>query len=165
MHSEAENWRPCSSCKSPISYAQSYWVCNVSTCNRARTALHFCSVSCWDAHLPIARHRESWAEERHAPAQREAAQPKERPAKRIIASRAPAPSAPPAAPATPAALEETLIVASRLKEFVRAESGFNTSDRVLGPLSDIVRRISRRAIANARRAGRKTVLDRDVPKS
>ena len=116
-------------------------------------------MSCWDAHLPIARHRESWAEERHAPAQREAAQPKERPAKRIIASRAPAPSAAPAAP------EETLIVASRLKEFVRAESGFNTSDRVLGPLSDIVRRISRRAIANARRAGRKTVLDRDIPKS
>lgn len=160
--SEERTWKRCSSCKQPIELGAMYWVCNVSTCNRARTALHFCSVSCWDAHLPIARHRESWAEERHAPAQREAAQPKERPAKRIIASRAPAPSAAPAAPAAP---EETLIVASRLKEFVRAESGFNTSDRVLDPLSDIVRRISRRAIANARRAGRKTVLDRDVPKS
>ncbi len=26
-----------------------YWVCNVSTCNRPRTALAFCSVNGWDA--------------------------------------------------------------------------------------------------------------------
>jgi histone H3/H4 len=48
---------------------------------------------------------------------------------------------------------------------VRAESGFNTSDRVLGPLSEIVRRVCREAIANAERDGRKTVLERDVPRS
>jgi hypothetical protein len=60
-------WRKCSSCKKPIAYKALYWVCNVSTCNRKRTGLHFCSVSCWDAHVPQMNHRESWAEERNAP--------------------------------------------------------------------------------------------------
>jgi histone H3/H4 len=60
---------------------------------------------------------------------------------------------------------EVLIVASRLKEYVRARVGYNTSDRVLEPLSEIVRRVCDEAIRNAAREGRKTVLDRDVPKS
>jgi hypothetical protein len=59
---------------------------------------------------------------------------------------------------------DVLIVASRLKDFVRACSGFNTSDRVLDPLSDIVREVCEEAIRNAERDGRKTVLDRDIPK-
>jgi hypothetical protein len=58
---------------------------------------------------------------------------------------------------------EVLIVASRLKEYVRARSGYNTSDRVLAPLSDIVRQVVDQAIENARRDGRMTILDRDVP--
>jgi histone H3/H4 len=36
---------------------------------------------------------------------------------------------------------------------------------VLDPLSQIVRRVCRQAIANAERDGRKTVLDRDIPRS
>ena len=58
---------------------------------------------------------------------------------------------------------EVLIVASRLKEYIRARSGFNTSDRVLSHLSDIVRRVCDEAIRNASREGRTTVLDRDIP--
>jgi hypothetical protein len=72
-------------------------------------------------------------------------------------TRAPAPKSGPT--------REVLIVASRLKDYVRAKSGYNTSDNVLGPLSDIVRRVADEAIANARRDGRMTVLDRDVPES
>ena len=60
-------WHRCSSCKKPINYTAKYWVCNVSTCNRKRTGLVFCNVSCWDAHVPMMNHRESWAEERTAP--------------------------------------------------------------------------------------------------
>jgi histone H3/H4 len=56
-----------------------------------------------------------------------------------------------------------LIIASRLKDYVRARSGYNTSDRVLEPLSEIVRRVCEEAIANATRDGRRTVLDRDIP--
>jgi hypothetical protein len=64
-------WRRCSSCKKSIPFKALYWVCNVSTCNRKRTGLAFCTVSCWDAHLGFANHRESWAEERTAPTEEE----------------------------------------------------------------------------------------------
>jgi hypothetical protein len=60
-------WRKCNSRKKPIPYRAMYWVCNVSSCNRKRTGLVFCTTACWDAHLPIMNHRESWAEERRAP--------------------------------------------------------------------------------------------------
>ena len=154
-------WKRCSSCKEPIALGGQYWTCNVSTCNRKRTALQFCSVSCWDAHLPIARHRDAWSEEKHAPATAEAEEPSrakprpEKTARRVI---------PRPAPPQDTSPEEILIVASRLKDFVKAASGFNTSDRVLEPLSEIVRRVCLEAIENARRDGRKTLLDRDVPK-
>lgn len=62
-----EVWKKCSSCKKPIHFKEMYWVCNVSTCNRKRTALSFCSVECWDAHLAVVRHRETWAVEKTAP--------------------------------------------------------------------------------------------------
>ncbi|MFH1529463.1 MAG: hypothetical protein ABIK09_01880 [Pseudomonadota bacterium] len=62
-----DSWRLCSSCKKPLAFGAIYWVCNVSTCNRKRTGLTFCSVTCWDAHVPLMNHRESWAEERRAP--------------------------------------------------------------------------------------------------
>lgn len=62
-----DHWRKCNSCKKPIGYSGKYYVCNVSTCNRKRTGLVFCDVSCWDAHVPMMNHRESWAEERKAP--------------------------------------------------------------------------------------------------
>lgn len=60
-------WRECSTCKKPIHYGQKYQVCNVSTCNRKRNSYVFCSVDCWDAHLPLANHREAWAVEETAP--------------------------------------------------------------------------------------------------
>jgi len=67
MSDEIAGWKRCSSCKTPIGFGALYWVCNVSTCNRPRTGLVFCTVSCWDAHLSVVNHRESWAVERHAP--------------------------------------------------------------------------------------------------
>lgn len=64
---EAEVWRKCSSCKKSVGFESNYWACNVSTCNRSRTFLVFCSVSCWDAHLGMLRHRDSWAVEMKSP--------------------------------------------------------------------------------------------------
>jgi hypothetical protein len=163
---EAGHWRRCSACKRGIGLGAVYQVCSVSTCNRERTGLAFCSVECWEVHLPSANHREAWAVERRAPASGAAA---------VSTPRGPAASAaaaggrrvlvrgvaPPPAPQPP---EEILVIASRLKEYVRAKSGFNTSDGVLDPLSAIVRRVCDEAIRNAMRDGRRTVLDRDVPK-
>ena len=58
--------------------------------------------------------------------------------------------------------QEILIVASKLKKYIRARSEFNTSDGVMSLLSDHLRRLSVEAIKTAARDGRKTVLDRDV---
>ena len=156
---EVRQWRRCSACKEPIPFSATYWVCSVTTCNRARTALAFCSVECWEVHLPTANHRQAWAIERTAPdagaASAASIVPEGRTGRRRLVrpgGRNPAPAA-----------DEVLIVASRLKEYVRARSGFSTSDRVLGPLSEIVRRVCDQAMENAAREGRRTVLERDVP--
>ena len=65
--SDTEGWRRCSTCREWIAFQHAYWICNVSTCNRKNTAFVFCSVECWDAHLPLANHREAWAVEERAP--------------------------------------------------------------------------------------------------
>jgi len=67
MANQSAVWRPCSTCKKPIYFGTKYYVCNVSTCTRKRTGLIFCDVSCWDAHVPMMNHRESWAVETKAP--------------------------------------------------------------------------------------------------
>jgi histone H3/H4 len=56
---------------------------------------------------------------------------------------------------------ETLIVASKLKNYIRTKSGMNTSSAVIDVLSGRVRQLADQAIENARRDGRKTVMDRD----
>ena len=52
-------------------------------------------------------------------------------------------------------------MASKLKDYIRERSDMNTSDRVFDVLSDELRRIADRAIEEARRNERRTVLDRD----
>ena len=167
MRESDRGWRPCSACKKPIGFGDTYWMCSVSTCQRKRTALHFCSVSCWEVHLPVARHREAWAEEYRAPrvAETAAATSAEseapRKPRRLVREVRSRPESTAKAAGDPVP-REVLIIASRLKEYVRAASGFNTSDRALEPLSEIVREVCDRAIREAAAEGRKTVLDRDI---
>lgn len=162
-------WRRCSSCKKEIGFTATYWVCNVSTCNRKRTGLVFCTTSCWDVHLPLMNHREAWAEERRSPT-REAwrreqeAEQKAAAAPAKPAPREPAPPARPAAPpprAAPPAEPEILVVVSKVKAYVRERSGMSTSDSVSELLSERVRRMCDQAIQRAQRDGRRTVMDRD----
>ncbi len=88
-----DNWRVCSICKTPIHFGARYQRCSVSTCNRKRTQLIFCSVRCWEAHVPTLRHRDAWAVEETAPSREDWA----------AKQRAAAPTAPtaPAAPGAP----------------------------------------------------------------
>jgi hypothetical protein len=151
MSDTQANWRRCSSCKEPIGFETPYWVCNVSTCNRKRTGLVFCSVSCWDAHVPLLRHRESSAPRPSGSATRPSAP-------QGVARSSPPRPAPPRREALP---RDILIVASKLKSYVRARSGMNTSDRVMDALSDRVRSLCDDAIRKAERAERRTLLDRD----
>jgi hypothetical protein len=146
-------WKKCSTCKKSILFGAKYYVCSVSTCNGERTGYVFCSVSCFDAHLPGARHRDAGAIEKMAPKTADA------PSRILIK---PAGVSSTGAAAAQAALpQEVLIVASRLKEYIQARSEFNTSAAVMDVLSDHVRILCDRAIDNARAEGRKTVLDRD----
>jgi histone H3/H4 len=57
---------------------------------------------------------------------------------------------------------ETLVVASKTKDYIRkASGGMNTSSAVINVLSEKVRALCDQAIARAKADGRKTVMDRD----
>lgn len=155
---ENQVWKKCSRCKNAISYGSPYYVCSVSTCNGQRTGYVFCRHLCFEAHLPGARHRDAGAIEQKAPSSAAPDRPSER---KIIAPKAASVGMPSTHTSGP---KEILIIASRLKEYIDAKSGFNTSGQVLEILSDSVRNLCDRAIANAREDGRKTVLDRDFKK-
>lgn len=154
-------WRKCSSCKQPIQLSAKYYVCSVSTCNGLRTGYVFCSIGCFERHLPGAKHRQAGAIEKVAPRVAEESVSVEEnnveraPARIIIKN----PST--AQTSVQSSSQEVLIIASRLKDYIQNKSQFNTSSQVMDVLSDHVRRLCDRAIDNARAEGRKTVLDRD----
>jgi hypothetical protein len=172
----SEVWKRCSTCKKAIAFKATYYLCSVSTCTRKRTGFTFCSVECWEEHLPMMRHREAWAVEEQAPTKAEwERQRAEEEGERASPSDKP-PSRPAEQPSSvavrrhvvstkqpplPAGPREVLVIASRLKSYVKEVHGMNTSDSVLEPLSAELRRIVNRAARNAAEEGRKTVLDRD----
>jgi len=192
--SDGGAWMLCSACRKEIGFRTIHWVCSVSTCNRSRTRLVFCSVACWDSHLATLRHREAWAVEATSPSREEHARLERETAAEL--GSAPSPSSlsapvvrpaapPPAAPQVPAtstpassvtahaggpalsssyAHDDVLVVVSKVKKYIRDRSGMNTSDAVAEALGDHVRSVCDEAIRAAARDGRKTVLDRDVPK-
>lgn len=185
------SWKHCSTCHKDLGFSEKYYACSVSTCNRPRIGLFFCSVPCWEAHLPEARHRDAWAEEQRAPSREEgeraaaaeaaasspretstsasrASTPSERPgdgvaARRRVVGVTTAPSEMPAPPdGNDAELpRDVLVVVSKLKQYIKARSGMNTSETVVEAISDHLRSLCTEAIRNAARDGRKTVMDRD----
>src|ERR1700753_3730842 len=172
----AETWLLCSACRTDIPYSSKYFQCSVSTCNRARMRLVFCSVVCWDSHVATLRHRDSWAEDKIAPTKAEwereqGSLPPEpvRPAPAPARSATPTPPVmtrpgPAAAPATAAGVHlndvadrDMLIVISKLKKYIKDRSGMNCSDAVAEVLSDHIRALADDSIRAAGRDERKTV--------
>ena len=156
-----QQFKLCSECKKPIAFSADYYRCSVSTCNRKRTGLFFCSVSCWDAHVPMMRHRDAWAEKVKAPTREEylaelaeeekAAEMSEEAdkARRIVGL------------SDDGLPKDVLVVVSKLKAYVKARSGMSTSDGAIDVLSAHLRKLCDQAIRHAGTAGRKTVMDRD----
>ena len=111
------------------------------------------------------RHRDAWAVKEQAPT-REAWQ-KEQEEERIVQEDdEPKPEGKRRVVASETVSEQdlprdVLVVVSKLKAYVKARSGMNTSDAVAAVLSDYLRHLCTEAIRNAARDGRKTVLDRD----
>lgn len=153
-----EFFRVCSTCRTPIAFESKYFQCSVSTCNRKRMPLYFCSVSCWDAHQADARHRDAGAVEATAPTQVEWAREREE-QQRVEKQSEAGPVE--MQRVTGAASRDILTVASRLKDYVRDRSQMSTSDRALSLISDHLRELLDQAILSAGRDGRKTVMDRD----
>lgn len=56
---------------------------------------------------------------------------------------------------------EVLVVVSKLKNYIRGKSGFNTSSSVAEVLSEKVKQLCDAAMERAKSEGRKTVMDRD----
>lgn len=157
-------FKKCNSCKKEVAFNSTYYVCSVSTCNSQRTGLTFCSVSCFERHVPGARHKDAAAIEKKAPSSAPpttstSSASEGRPRRRIISS-------PPTSHAnhvnsSSQVPSEVLIVASKLKNYIKVRSDMNTSASVIDILSEKVRRLCDEAIDQARSEGRKTVLDRD----
>lgn len=145
---EENIWRRCGTCKKPISLSQKYYACAISTCKKSA----YCSMPCFDEHSPVFRHKDAWAEERFAPKVMEISEM----TNKISTTRPTASGA-----SSDAVPHDTLVVASKLKEYIRAKSGMNTSASVLERLSDIIRLQCDRAIERAQSDNRKTVMDRD----
>ncbi len=149
-------WRKCGSCKKEIGFNSLYQSCSVSNCKKAV----FCSVNCWNLHNEVMNHKSAWAEEnRSAPkteVSAENAEGGERTPRRIIVQ-----SKFSEGGITQADEQEILIVASKLKAYIKEKYDMNTSAGVMELLSDQVRRLTDRAVLKAKSEGRKTVMDRD----
>jgi hypothetical protein len=162
------HFKLCTTCRKPIAFASDYYQCSVSTCNRKKTGLYFCSVPCWDAHVPVLRHRDAWAEPSRAPTieafLKDLAAERECPAKtkeERMSDETEQRQQIPAAPSGNPLPEDVLIVVSKLKAYVKARGAMNTSDGVTSVLSRHLRALCDKAISHAAADNRKTVMDRD----
>jgi histone H3/H4 len=110
----------------------------------------FCSLQCFDAHVPVLNHRDAGAFEKKAPSQKDFEVEKDPTRKDSKSSSIESTS------------QQTLVVVSKVKDYIRSQSGLNTSDSVMRILTEYLERKTDQAIENAKKSGRKTVLDRDI---
>lgn len=142
-----QEWRKCGVCKKSINFGNTYQKCSISSCRKSV----FCSVDCWAVHDSVLAHKSAYAEEEHAPT----SESENRPRRRIVAGGSTSKSSNENLPM------DTLIVVSKLKAYVKAKSGMNTSGDVADELSKFVRVLVNEALNNARAEGRKTLMARD----
>jgi hypothetical protein len=134
---------------------EKFFVCSVSTCQGKATNYAFCSISCWDAHVPTERHRpdSAGAIERIAPKD---PAPLETAHKRVIPSVSPASGA-----KSKSGEDEVLVVVTKVRKYIADRSGMNTSAEVYDTLTTAIKILCDGAIDEARTQGRKTVMSRD----
>ncbi len=160
METDFNTWKKCSVCKKSIALGGKYYECSVSTCNGDRTGYTFCSIQCFETHLPGARHRDAGAVEKKAPMSAAAEAPRRilvNPGATSVASSAGA-----KAPVGKSPMEnEVLVVVSKMKQYIKDVSDMNTAEDVNRIISQLIRVHLDRAIENARGDGRKTIMARD----
>jgi len=62
-------------------------------------------------------------------------------------------------------MSDVMVVASKVKAFIKANGGMNTSGSAMAALTEVVEKACNDAMENARGQGRKTVMDRDFTDS
>lgn len=152
---ENNYWRKCSSCKKEIGLGKTYQVCEVTSCKKHA----FCSVSCWNLHNEVMNHKSAGAIEMRAPYVKDKEE-SEAPTtgRRIIVN----PNNVQQKIGTTTTMDhEVLIVASKLKQYVKEKYDLNTSANVMEALSHVVRKVTDEAASKALSSGRKTLMDRD----
>lgn len=152
-------WRKCIVCKKEINFSTKYYKCSVTSCDKKRAPAQFCSVDCWDVHRSIMSHKSAGAEEFHSPSKEKWEATEKNASKvRLVSAK---PTHETSDSLTEANTEDILVVVSKLKAYVKERSGLNTSADVMPALSDIIRETCDKAIQNAHRDGRKTLMARD----
>lgn len=165
----SERWKLCNACKKEIPYGGIYFVCSVSTCRGHATNYTFCSVPCWDGHLVVERHRpDAYAIEKRAPkteaeamSQSKTSSSSESKRRVVVTAKTQSSGGKPMTSSKTSVDGEVLVVASKVKKYILERHGLNTSASTFEALSEKVKRLSDDAAENAKRAGRKTVMDRD----
>ena len=99
-------------------------------------------------------HKSSWAEEKRSPRREEAVLEASEAPRRIIVT-------PKQTISESHESNEVLIVASKLKQYIKDKYDMNTAASVMDSLSRNVRRMTDRAAEKAKSEGRKTIMDRD----
>lgn len=151
-------WRKCIVCKRSINFSTKYYKCSVTSCDKKRSPAQFCSVDCWDVHRSIMSHKSAGADEYHSPTKQEwldqqANEPKVRVVKKVSSNSSDS--------LADANTNDILVVVSKMKAYIKERADFNTAADVNPVLSDIIRAECDKAIEQARRDGRKTVMARD----
>lgn len=59
-------------------------------------------------------------------------------------------------------MSDALVVASKVKKYIKDKAGFNTSSSAIDALTISVKHLIDQAVTHAQQDGRKTVMDRDV---
>jgi len=149
-------WRKCIVCKKEINFSTKYYKCSVTSCDKKRAPAQFCSVECWDVHRSIMSHKSAGADEYISPTKAEwerleQNEPKVRLIKEVSQSESKGEFS----------SEDILVVVSKLKAYVKDSSDLNTSADVMPELSNIIRSICDKAVENAKKDGRKTLMARD----
>ena len=153
-------WRKCIVCKNEINFSTKYYKCSISSCDKKRSPAQFCSVNCWDVHRSIMSHKSAGAEEFHSPTKDKwITEQKYEPTVRMVKQKEAVSSE--LEPTGDVDLNDILVVASKLKAYVKGKSGLNTSANVMPALSSIIRQECDKAIQKAHRDGRKTLMGRD----
>ncbi len=149
-------WRKCGNCKKEIGFNTNFQICSVSSCKQYA----FCSVDCWNMHNPVMNHKNAWAEESRSPRKEDAGFEKNEAPRRIIIASKPGVTSISGNNSSPME-HEVLVVVSKVKQYIKDKFDMNTSANVMDVLSNEVRNLADKAAANARREGRKTIMDRD----